>query len=165
MDKVLNRIIELRKSKKINQTAISDFLDISQAAYAKIESGDTKITIDRIFKIAEYLSVSVGYIMGFELDNDNYKKPEKIDVEKEKDQLKILAFHALERYVATKTYSKQLELDDKLSPEEEWKGFVKFQDQINEFKNGMFEAFVMIGFCTQEEISEYKEYKKSPSKT
>jgi transcriptional regulator with XRE-family HTH domain len=62
MKDILNRITGIRKAKKISQKEISESLGISQAAYAKFESGNS-ITVDRLYKIAEFLGVSINEII------------------------------------------------------------------------------------------------------
>jgi len=62
MEDVLSRIIGIRKAKKVSQKEIAESLGISQAAYAKFESGNS-ITIDRLYKIAEFLVVPINEIL------------------------------------------------------------------------------------------------------
>jgi len=47
-----------RLEKRLSQENMAFDLDISQAAYSKIELGQTELTIPRIFAIAEILEVS-----------------------------------------------------------------------------------------------------------
>ncbi|MEZ2338393.1 helix-turn-helix domain-containing protein [Mucilaginibacter sp. RCC_168] len=47
-----------RLEKRLSQENMAFELDISQAAYSKIELGQTELTINRIFEIAEILEVS-----------------------------------------------------------------------------------------------------------
>lgn len=94
MKDVLDRIAEIRKSKKISQKEIGEKLGISQAAYAKLESGSS-ITVDRLYKIAEILRVSVSYLLEIEqtsgkdleslrIDLDHFKK-RTIELERQLD--------------------------------------------------------------------------------
>lgn len=67
MKEVLEKIASIRKSKKISQKEVANELNISQAAYAKFESGgnsgEASISIERLFKIANFLNVSVAELL------------------------------------------------------------------------------------------------------
>ncbi len=47
----------------ISQYAMSYHLNISQPAYSKMELGETKIDIDRLYEIADILEVSIFDLM------------------------------------------------------------------------------------------------------
>lgn len=47
-----------RVIKNYSQEYMSWCLGISQAAYSQIESGQTKVTVDRVYEIAEILEIS-----------------------------------------------------------------------------------------------------------
>ncbi|GIZ14259.1 helix-turn-helix domain-containing protein [Capnocytophaga catalasegens] len=49
----------IREQKGLSQEYLADRLDISQASYARLENEDTKITVDRLLKIAEILETEV----------------------------------------------------------------------------------------------------------
>lgn len=63
MNDVGEKIRLQRLTKKYNQEYMAFCLEISQAAYSKIESGETKITLDRIYEIAEILEISPFVLM------------------------------------------------------------------------------------------------------
>jgi len=63
---VIDNIRTIRKHKGFSHEAMAISLGISQAAYTKIEQGDTKLTIDRLQKIAEILDVKLGDLLEFE---------------------------------------------------------------------------------------------------
>lgn len=72
MEETLNRIIAIRKAKKVSQKEIAKSLGISQAAYAKFESGKS-ITVDRLLKVADLLNVPIAdliYIMPTKTHNE-----------------------------------------------------------------------------------------------
>ena len=52
---ILSNIREIRKEKGISHEAMAVNLGISQAAYTKLENKETKLTVDRLYKIAEIL--------------------------------------------------------------------------------------------------------------
>ena len=66
MDAILDRIVKRRKELKISQDDIAQRLNLSQASYTKIEKGETKLTLDRLFTIARILDTEVGGILGLE---------------------------------------------------------------------------------------------------
>lgn len=86
MERILNRIIELRKAKKISQKQIAEHLEISQAAYAKVESG-TSITVDRLFKIAELLNVHIGDLLDIEAKDSDLNKKLYLEIEQLKKRI------------------------------------------------------------------------------
>ncbi len=59
VDRVGLRIRKVRESKGYSQEYVANLLNISQASYARLENQITKITLDRLFKIAEILETSV----------------------------------------------------------------------------------------------------------
>jgi transcriptional regulator with XRE-family HTH domain len=63
MEKVINKIREIRKDKGYSHEYMAHLLGISQVAYSKIEKNETKLTVDRLFKIAEILDVKVGDVL------------------------------------------------------------------------------------------------------
>lgn len=60
---IIENIKEIRKEKGISHEAMAFNLGITQAAYTKIEKSDTKLSVDRLFKIAEILEVSVEKLL------------------------------------------------------------------------------------------------------
>jgi transcriptional regulator with XRE-family HTH domain len=58
MNSIGEKIRLKRLEKRLSQENMAFELDISQAAYSKIELGQTDLTISRIFEIAEILEVS-----------------------------------------------------------------------------------------------------------
>lgn len=56
---VLDNIKEIRKEKGISHEAMAVNLGISQTAYTKLENKETKLTVDRLYKIAEILEVKI----------------------------------------------------------------------------------------------------------
>ncbi|HYG40555.1 MAG TPA: helix-turn-helix transcriptional regulator [Cytophagales bacterium] len=74
------RIKKIREYRSYTQDFMADALGISQNAYSKIESNQTKLTAERLEKVAEILAVPVDLILDnekqiFNLDNtkiDNF---------------------------------------------------------------------------------------------
>ena len=61
--KVVQKIAALRSKKGYTYENMSDELKITPAAYHKIETGKTKLTVERLFKIAEILDEKVSALL------------------------------------------------------------------------------------------------------
>lgn len=59
MDHVLKNIKKIRQQKGYSHEYLALELNISQAAYSKLEKSETKLTIDRLYKIAEILEAPI----------------------------------------------------------------------------------------------------------
>lgn len=59
MESVIEKIKEERKKKGFSHENMAHELNISQAAYSKIEKSETKLTLERLFEIAGILEVPV----------------------------------------------------------------------------------------------------------
>lgn len=59
MNKIGFNIRKIRESRGFSQEYMANVLDISQASYARLENEDTKVTVDRLYKIAEILETSI----------------------------------------------------------------------------------------------------------
>lgn len=65
-----NFIRQKRESLRISQEAVAFVLDMSQAAYSKIERNETKVKVDQVYKIADYFGVSVYELLPPSLASD-----------------------------------------------------------------------------------------------
>lgn len=63
------KIRTIRQIKGISQEAIADKLNISQAAYSKIESGKLILSYERLQIILEELNLNAKTIRDFKLDD------------------------------------------------------------------------------------------------
>lgn len=63
MERVLEKIKDIRKQKGYSHEYIAHELDISQVAYSKLEKNETKLTVERLYKLAEILETSVGDLL------------------------------------------------------------------------------------------------------
>lgn len=63
MNKVATKIKQLREYNDLSQSYIAQELNISQSQYAKIESGSTNISQDRLTKIADIMGVDIEQLM------------------------------------------------------------------------------------------------------
>ena len=66
-----SRIYELRIKKHLTQKNISQFLNISIAAYSQFERMDTLISIEILNKLANYYHVSLDYLLKITDDSGN----------------------------------------------------------------------------------------------
>jgi transcriptional regulator with XRE-family HTH domain len=57
-----------REQKNYTQEYLAYKLNISQNAYSKIELGYTKITVERLFQIADVLEITAGELLDAEQD-------------------------------------------------------------------------------------------------
>ncbi len=64
-----HRIRAIRIVQDISQDFVADKLNISQPAYSKIESNETKLTFDKVEQIASILGVEVDEILNFDKSN------------------------------------------------------------------------------------------------
>lgn len=62
----MNRLKELRKSRRLTQKDFAKQFNISQSGYARWESGKVKIDRNSLNSLAEFYNVSVDYILGEE---------------------------------------------------------------------------------------------------
>lgn len=60
------RIKMFRETRNYTQEHMAEVLKISQRAYSSIENGQTQLTVERLFEIAEALQVNIGDIIGSE---------------------------------------------------------------------------------------------------
>jgi transcriptional regulator with XRE-family HTH domain len=67
---VARNIRKIREYRNYTQEYLAAKLRISQNAYSKIELGHTKITIDRLFRIADILEVDPMIIL--DIDNSEF---------------------------------------------------------------------------------------------
>ena|SRR5690606_39148924 len=66
MEKIENKIRKIRELKNLTQEYMADKLGISQAAYSKIENGNTKVSYDKLQDIAKIMGVKVEDIQSFD---------------------------------------------------------------------------------------------------
>ena len=59
MKHVIRNIRRLRLDRELSQENVAFNLQISQSSYAKLESGQSKLSIDRLYQLADYFKVPV----------------------------------------------------------------------------------------------------------
>ncbi len=68
MEKIINKIKEIRKDKGYSHEYMAHLLEISQVAYSKIEKNETKLTVERLYKIAEILETKIEDVLDIKAD-------------------------------------------------------------------------------------------------
>jgi transcriptional regulator with XRE-family HTH domain len=68
MENVLEKIKNYRKDKGYSHEYMAHELNISQAAYSKIEKNETKLTVERLYKIAEILETKIEDVLDIKAD-------------------------------------------------------------------------------------------------
>ena len=79
MNEYLNNIIAIRKSKRLTQKQMAEKLNIAHVNYGRVENGFTKLTVDRLYKIAQILDVDINAILFPE--NDITQTNQKLEEE------------------------------------------------------------------------------------
>lgn len=91
----MNTLKELRKSRKLNQKDIADYLGITQQAYQKYEYGTSEMSGSTITKLADFYGVTTDYLLGRETG-----EPEPIDVLASRFDMTALEKEILDNYLA-----------------------------------------------------------------
>ncbi|WP_144605718.1 helix-turn-helix domain-containing protein [Algoriphagus algorifonticola] len=66
----------LRESRDYSQEYVANILNINQKTYSNLESGKSKLTLDRIQQLAEFYHVKPDYFLANELPIINYNSGE-----------------------------------------------------------------------------------------
>jgi len=69
LQKVVSRIVEIRKEKRLTLENMAEELQISVAAYDKIEKQKTALTVERLFQIQIALDVSISDLLDIRIEN------------------------------------------------------------------------------------------------
>lgn len=89
----MNRLKELRQSKKKTQQEIADIVGVTKRTYIYWEQGERQIKLEKAQQLADFFGVSVGYLLGYIDDSEIYDD----EVVKEPEKGMILAY-SLERF-------------------------------------------------------------------
>ena len=66
VENVIKKIALARSKKGFTYDNMADELSITPAAYRKIETGETKLTVERLFRISEILEITIGELLDIE---------------------------------------------------------------------------------------------------
>lgn len=69
MEKIIKKIAEIRSKKGFSYENMAHDLDLSTSAYRKIETGETKLTVERLVDISKILETPLNEL----LDTDSQK--------------------------------------------------------------------------------------------
>jgi transcriptional regulator with XRE-family HTH domain len=69
MKKIIEKIKDIRLEKGYSHEYMAFELNLSQVAYSKLEKLETKLSVERLYKIADILEVKVGAILDIEPNN------------------------------------------------------------------------------------------------
>jgi transcriptional regulator with XRE-family HTH domain len=70
MERIVKIIEKTRMLKGYSHEYMALKLDISQAAYSKLENNATKLSVERLFKIAEILEVEVDFLLELKVSSN-----------------------------------------------------------------------------------------------
>lgn len=65
----MNRLKQLRKSRKMKQTELADLIGVSNKTISHWEKGKRKIKSDKLGQLADHFNVSIPYLLGYDTDN------------------------------------------------------------------------------------------------
>ncbi|TXE18344.1 helix-turn-helix transcriptional regulator [Psychroserpens burtonensis] len=74
MDSVIENIKRIRKEKGYSHEYIAHELDISQVAYSKLEKKETKLSVERLYRLAELFEVNVYELLEINVINQFNKE-------------------------------------------------------------------------------------------
>ena len=63
MKHVIRNIRRMRLDRELSQENVAFNLQISQSSYAKLESGQSRLNIDRLYQLAVYFNVPVEELL------------------------------------------------------------------------------------------------------
>lgn len=76
MQNVLNSIKAQRAIKGYSQEYMANILGIDYSSYGKMENGHSKMTVQRLYKIAEILGLDILQVFGFDGNLNKYSSNE-----------------------------------------------------------------------------------------
>lgn len=82
-----DRLISLRKSKKLTQAEMANIIGVHRATYSNYETGLRNPDYETLKKIADFFDVTTDYLLGRVDDPDTYATKEKFLEEADKKGL------------------------------------------------------------------------------
>ena len=70
IEKIIEKIAQYRNRKGYTYENMADELELTPAAYRKIETGETKLTVERLFRIYAILESTINEF--FEIDKNTF---------------------------------------------------------------------------------------------
>jgi len=67
------KLKQLRKAKKVNQSDISTYLKVDRSTYGKYETGDSEPDYEKLLKLATYFDVTTDFLLtnGYKNQHDS----------------------------------------------------------------------------------------------
>ena len=65
----MNRLKQLRKSRKMKQAELADLIEVSSRTISRWEKGEREITSNKLGQLADHFGVSILYLLGHDTDN------------------------------------------------------------------------------------------------
>jgi transcriptional regulator with XRE-family HTH domain len=148
---IKDKIKAARATKKITQKELASLIGVTQATITKIETGETKNpSVDIALKIADALGEDVYNLF---TDESSNRTPLNI-TEQEIDRLKILVIESIYKYESNQIFLKQFEYDHD-NNKEELEKFIEYKILLSQIRQGIFETFINMGICSQDDISRF----------
>ena len=70
MEKIIEKIAQYRNRKGYTYGNMADELELTTAAYRKIETGETKLSVERLFRISNILETPIDELL--DLDKNHF---------------------------------------------------------------------------------------------
>lgn len=74
VEKVVKRIIDVRKDKGLSLEYVAEKINLSTSAYYKIENLETKLTLEKFLDITNALEVTVAELLKIKVEHYNSQK-------------------------------------------------------------------------------------------
>ena len=72
IEKLIKKIISVRIKKGFSYENMANELDITPAAYRKTETGETKLTVERLFRLSEIFEIPLSELL--EIDKELFQQ-------------------------------------------------------------------------------------------
>ena len=76
----MNRLKKLRQQTGDTQEDVAKVIGVTRRGYQKMENEESQIKSDKAQKLAKYFGVSVGYLLGYELESEQVSNYQKIKI-------------------------------------------------------------------------------------
>lgn len=116
MEKIIEKIAQFRNRKGYTYENMADELELTTAAYRKIETGETKLSVERLFRISNILETPVDEILDLDKNHfiqNNYNSESVISQ-------RIENFYQENKEIATELIKAKDQLIDQLQKEIEY---------------------------------------------
>jgi transcriptional regulator with XRE-family HTH domain len=95
-DFIPTKLKEFRKEKNLSQSEVAKAIGVTQASYSKYESGETQMTYQVMFKLADFYGITIDELLGHKPLNGLIDKKTLEILHKMKEDLEELETNAIE---------------------------------------------------------------------